>query len=196
MKARAIVVVVVGLLFPHGLSAQETRLQLVQNGSSLQLSYDTVEGKTYTVETSTNLSSWDEAGLSKMGDGLPASHEVGPISSGYRYFRVVVSDTPTGLAPEPAQMTDILVGTIQLEYSFTSATEFAWHGETGRWTYEKTGADTGKLVLTYDEDGNDPSVYREEISLTFTSATAGSFVYYEYLYNQQIDSSSGPFSLD
>jgi hypothetical protein len=187
---------VLAAAFAHTLSAQEVRLQLVQDGLSLQVSYDTIEGKTYNLQASADLVTWEDTGISKAGDGLAALHEVGPAGPDPRFYRVMVGEGVTDLAPTPTQMTEILVGTVQLgSYSFISPTEFKWKTEPGRWTYEKTGADTGTIVLTYDEDGNDPAVYREEYRLTFTSARAGTYLYYEYWLDRQISSSSGPFSL-
>jgi hypothetical protein len=36
------------------------------------------------------------------------------------------------------------------------------------------------VVFTYDEDGNNPQVYREEVILTFSTATSGSYRYSEF----------------
>ena len=51
-------------------------------------------------------------------------------------------------------------------------------------------------MLTYDEDGNDPAVYREEIVLTFTSPLAGTYLYYEYTFDRRTYTSWGPFNLE
>lgn len=78
---------------------------------------------------------------------------------------------------------------------FTSETRFDWNGELGNWSYERVSADVGKITQTYDEDGNDPNTYREELVLNFTAERSGSFNYYEYTNNQETESSSGGFGL-
>ena len=65
-------------------------------------------------------------------------------------------------------------------YHFSTPTRFDWRGEDGNWSYEKTGPDTALLVFTYDEDDDDPGLYREEVLLTFTTPTSGSYRYSDY----------------
>ncbi|MGJ8643956.1 MAG: hypothetical protein ACSHX9_11150 [Luteolibacter sp.] len=103
-------------------------------------------------------------------------------------FSIVFTE---GFAPDVATFQTTVVGeTLEGDYQIISATRFSWFGEQGNWSYAKTGADTGVLVFTYDSDGNDPSVYREQIDITFTSESEGNAVYGEYN-NGQLN----PFSL-
>ena len=48
---------------------------------------------------------------------------------------------------------------------------------TGNYRYTRTGPNTGMLTYTYDDTGNAPNVERSDVLFTFTSATAGTFVY-------------------
>jgi hypothetical protein len=102
------------------------------------------------------------------------------------------------LSPTPAQMTARLMGMTWGSYVFKGATRFEWSGSPGNWSYQKTGRNTGLLVFTYDEDNNDPQIYREEVRLTFTSATSGTYRYSEYYHGQEYAPSvvpSVPFAL-
>ena len=67
----------------------------------------------------------------------------------------------------------------------------------GNWSYEKIGPDTALIVFTYDEDDNNPQVYREEAVLTFASPNSGSYRYSE-IWNGMEDPgsvSTAPFNL-
>lgn len=72
------------------------------------------------------------------------------------------------LSPEAAAFSSLIVGKTLAKgnYKILSNTRFSWHGEGGNWVYTKTGDTTAKIVFTYDEDGNNPNVYREEALLT------------------------------
>ena len=63
---------------------------------------------------------------------------------------------------------DLLAGGPYLNYDFISTDRFVFGGdEPGNYTVLRLNDDQITLICTYDEDGNNPSVYREEISLTF-----------------------------
>jgi len=87
------------------------------------------------------------------------------------------------LSPTVEGMAARLVGRTWEGYVFNSPTSFDWEspGHTGNWLYEKTGRQTGLLVFTYDKDGNDPQVYREQMTLTFNREGRGMALYSEYL---------------
>jgi hypothetical protein len=101
--------------------------------------------------------------------------------------------TSTGLAPSVETMIARLPGQVIFDVSFTSATRFSWNGMLGNWSYEWIGASVGKLTQTYDKDGNNPDIYREETILTFSSASTGSFLYREYNNNLKTFEISGAF---
>ena len=100
-----------------------------------------------------------------------------------------------GNAPSEAEMLLILPGqefrdTVGF-YNFLNDTIFTWNEppdvpEFGKWSYELLSADVGKLTLTYDEDGYDPELYREEITLNFSDPASTVFEYQEYEYGQSI----------
>lgn len=83
----------------------------------------------------------------------------------------------TRLAPDAETVAALIPGQTLFGSLFTSATRFDWEGYTGNWSYERVSATEGLLVQTYDAFGNDPGLYREELRLTFVSATSGVFLY-------------------
>ena len=85
-------------------------------------------------------------------------------------------------APSSSEFEILAVGKAieDTDYVFTSSTRFSWFGETGNWSYARTGANAATLILTYDEDANNSSIYREEVLLTFTTANTGTYNYGEY----------------
>ena len=94
---------------------------------------------------------------------------------------IVSLGTTALMAPEPSVMSEALVGVTWQGYYFQSPTRFDWSGEGGNWSYQKTGPDGGLLIFTYDEDGNDPGAYREEVVLVFETASSGTYRYSEYV---------------
>lgn len=176
--------------------AQEVRLDLEVSGTSLHVAHATTAGKTYTVQASSDLVTWADAGPANAGDGQVAHQAVGSVDGVCRFYRLVVTDAPVELAPTPVRMAELLVGKKQFGYSFTSAARFAWNAEAGNWNYTKTGADAGLLVLTYDEDSNNGSLYREEIALKFTTTSGGTYQYSEYTHDALTYTSSGMFTLN
>lgn len=93
-----------------------------------------------------------------------------------------------GAAPTEAAFARMAVGKhiINSAWTFDSATRFNYtepNGgtpEPGNWKYVMTGEKTGRVTLTYDEDNNNASVYREEVDLTFETLETGNFIYREY----------------
>jgi len=97
----------------------------------------------------------------------------------------VPSQPVGGLAPESAEMAAKLSGRTVNNTQFTSSTRFVYQGaggipEPGNWSYSKVSANVGLLTQTYDDDGNNANLYREETSLTFVTETTGTFVYREF----------------
>jgi len=101
-------------------------------------------------------------------------------SDGESFTLTRVALTLLGLAPEVATVAAKLPGQSINQTTFLSTTRFDWNGETGNWIYTKVSANAGTLTQTYDDDGNNPNVYREETLMTFTTATSGTYIYREY----------------
>lgn len=77
--------------------------------------------------------------------------------------------------------------------TFISATRFNWQGEPGNWSYQQMSGTVGKITQTYDEDDNNPAIYREETVLTFTSTTTGTYLYREFDGGAQYFQTTGNF---
>ncbi|MCP5524284.1 MAG: hypothetical protein H7A46_22335 [Verrucomicrobiales bacterium] len=106
---------------------------------------------------------------------------------------------PTDLAPDAAAFAGVVDGKSILNNCFSANHRFLFDGalgqEPGNWTYTKTGSDTGLLTLTFDEDGNDPAAYREEVSLTFTSADTVSYAIVVFNANSPLPVGGGTITL-
>jgi len=165
-----------------GLCAQNAQLAFGRSDTVLRLEFSTESGKVYDLESSLDLNHWDPPVWSHAGDGQVASYEVSLADAVLRFYRLAVRGPDAGLAPEPSVITDALAGVTWQGYNFQDATRFDWQGEPGNWTYEKTGPNTGLLVFTYDEDGNNAAAYREEVILEFETPTTGTYRYSEYLH--------------
>ena len=96
--------------------------------------------------------------------------------------------TPAGLASaDQAAFDTLVVGKQIVQDAYNYRLVFIAAGRireiangtpfTGNYRYARTGPNTGMLTYTYDETGNAPNVERSEVLFTFTSATAGTFVY-------------------
>ena len=96
--------------------------------------------------------------------------------------------TPAGLAPaDQAAFDTLVVGKQIVQDAYNYRLIFIAAGRireidggtpfTGNYRYARTGPNTGMLTYTYDDTGNAPNVERSEVLFTFTSATAGTFVY-------------------
>ncbi len=178
MKNAVLLLVVSGLLAQTNVGGQEVHLSLELGDGVVRLSHETIAGNTYALEQSADLDDWQSAGPAKAGDGQTAIHEIELPTAGARFFRLSITG---GNAPTETVAMALFVGTtLGGGYNFSTSTRFDWRGEDGNWSYEKTGPDTALLVFTYDEDGNNPELYREEVVLTFTTPKSGSYRYSEY----------------
>ena len=180
--------------------ARETAADLVLRfepaGHDLRLIFDSQTETNYQFQVSTNLSNWADLGTPITGDGLSKTQVVSTASQWMAFFRVRGSQASAGTAPADAEFTQAVVGRTVLGYTFLNATRFIWFGESGNWDYTKTGSTTGKLIFTYDEDGNNPALYREEIILTFQSPTQGTFRYSEFNFGVEHPGSVSTGSFD
>lgn len=167
-------------------------------GGNIQLSFDTQAGMNYQIQIATNLLIWADLGAAVIGDGLTKTQEVATADYESAFFRFIATQPPADTAPTDTEFTALFVGTTFDDgYVITTSTRFDWEGDLGNWDYTKTGINTGILVFTYDEGGNDPSLYREVYVLTFDTATTGAYVYSEWT-QDVVDPSSvwtGPFDL-
>ncbi len=180
MKLLLIYTAAVICLFGARPVALAATVAIGQSDTGMVITFDTELGKTYGIQVSADLEDWADLGVALEGDGLPATHLLADPQVPRGFYRLSVTDNPVELAPTAEQFQELVVGTSIYTYDFVSTTRFEWFDETGNWSYTKTGEDTAKLVLTYDEDLNDPDVYREEILMTFTSPTSGTARYSEY----------------
>ena len=96
--------------------------------------------------------------------------------------------TPAGLAPaDQAAFDTLAVGKEIVQDAYNYRLIFIAAGRireiedgtpsTGNYRYTRTGPNTGMLTYTYDDTGNAPNVERSDVLFTFTSTTAGTFVY-------------------
>jgi len=178
-------------------TAADLVLRFEPAGAYLYLSFDSQTATDYQFQTSTNLSTWSDFEAVIPGDGSSKTQVVATAGQPMAYFRLQATQTSPGLAPSAAEYSELVVGQTILGYTYVDPTRFRWFGEWGDWNYTKTGSNTGKLVFTYDEDGNDPAFYREEIVLTFQTRTQGTFRYSEFNFGVEAPGSvwTGPFDL-
>ena len=121
------------------------------------------------------------------------SHAMFIVAAIVTFLFVTPELNASDLAPSVETITALLPGQRVNDTSFTSATRFDWYGEQGNWSYNRTSTNVGSLTQTYDEDGNDPDVYREVVTLTFLTATTGTYVYREYDSNVLVYQQNGTF---
>lgn len=121
------------------------------------------------------------------------SHAIFTVAAIVTFLFVTPELNASDLAPSVETITALLPGQRVNDTSFTSATRFDWYGEQGNWSYNRTSTNVGSLTQTYDEDGNDPDVYREVVTLTFLTATTGTYVYREYDSNVLVYQQNGTF---
>jgi len=170
-------------------------LELGAAGGEMFLRFDLPSGVTVQAQQSKDLLAWTDVGETVTGTDQVEEVRLSRDADGAVFFRL--QEVQAGLAPTPEEFEQQIVGTTLAGYVFTSATRFDWFGETGNWSYSKTGPDEGLLVFTYDEDNNNPAAYREEIVLTFGTPTAGTFRYSEYYsgFEDPTSVTTGPFAL-
>jgi len=172
-------------------------LQCQPTGDHLRLILNSQIDINYQFQVSTNLTTWDDLGTAITGDGLSRTQTVSTVGRPLGFFRVRASQAPAGIAPSDAEFTALVIGKTLFTYTFVDAARFNWSGELGNWDYAKTSASNGKLVFTYDGGGNNPAIYREEIVMTFQTATQGTFRYSEFSGNVEDSRSvwTGSFNL-
>ncbi len=197
MKTPSLILCGFVLLAQSNNHAQEVYLQLESTEAGLTLTHETVADAFYELQQSSDLVNWESMGPATAGDGQLASLEFVPMADICWFFRLVITEAPVGLAPTEAEAAALFVGTNWEGYAFSSATRYCWRNECGNWSYEKTGPDTALIVFTYDEDNNNPDIYREEVVLTFTTSTSGQYRYSEFWYGVEDPGSVGmaPFQL-
>ncbi len=172
-------------------------LQCQPAGENLLVIWNSQPQTNYQFQISTDLTNWTDLGATVTGDGLSKTQTVSTVEPPMAFFRVRASQASAGLAPADAEFTALVSGKMLFQYVFLSATRFSWSGEPGNWDYAKTSDNAGKLVLTYDEDGNNAAVYREEIVLTFQTPTQGTYRYSEFPFGVEDPASitTGDFNL-
>ncbi len=173
-------------------------LRIERSASNLLLIFDTQVSTNYQVQVSTDLKTWQDHQTPIAGDGTTKTQEVTRADRPLALFRLSATTASESIAPSEVAFSATVVGKNVLGYRMVSDSRFSWFGEEGNWTYTQVDHATGKLVFTYDEDGNNPAVYREEALMTFQSPTAGSFRYSEFNGGVEIPASvvNGPFDLN
>jgi hypothetical protein len=178
--------------------SQDIRLLVEPSDGVIRITHGTETGRDYTLLVSEDLVGWLETGPAQTGDGQQATHEIATTAARCTFFRLRVTESTPDLAPTEAEATELFVGTTLGDgYTFSSSSRFHWLGEWGDWSYAKTGSDTALIVFTYDEDDNNPAVYREEVRLTFSTPTSGTYRYSEFYGGTERSSSvsHGSFNL-
>lgn len=172
-------------------------LRVEPAGGNLRLIFDSLPGTNYQFQISTNLATWMDWGEIIPGDGFSKTQLVSSVSQPMACFRLRAKEATLSTAPSDAEFTALVVGKTILGYAFLNSTRFDWSGELGNWDYSRTDNSTGKLVFTYDVDGNNPAIYREEIILTFQTNTQGTFRFSVYQFGVEDPGSlsTGPFDL-
>jgi hypothetical protein len=155
-------------------------LQCQPAGAHLRLILNSQTGTNYQFQVSTNLTTWEDLGMVITGDGLSKTQTVATVDQPMAFFRVRTGQDNAGPAPSDAEFTALVIGKTLFTYTFVDATRFNWFGEPGNWDYAEISSNRGTLIFTYDEDGNHPAIYREEIVLTYQTATQGTYRYSEF----------------
>lgn len=164
-------------IFPEPLNLT---LRLEDRAEDVALIFDTQPGTDHQFELSTNLPIWSAWGASIGGNGMAKTQLVAKASYPGAFFRLRASRAPGELAPADSEFTALALGKTLIGCTFLDAARFSRLAETGDWDYTKTGSQRGWLVFTYDTDGNDPAIYREEVALTFQTPASGTYRYSEF----------------
>lgn len=190
----AVVLLVSGMISVRG----QLALRIERSASQLFLVFDTHASTNYQVQTSTDLKTWQDHQAPVVGDGSTKTQEVTRADLPLAVFRLSATAVSESIAPSEEAFAAASVGKNLLGYRLASGSRFSWFGEEGNWTYTQVDGVTGRLVFTYDEDGNNPAVYREEALMTFETPTTGSFRYSEFNGGKEDPSSvvNGPFDLN
>jgi len=84
-------------------------------------------------------------------------------------------------APTEIIFPKLLIGNTYFDYRFLSENRFVFGGdEFGNYFWSRPNDDQIRIILTYDEDGNTPLIYREEFLLTFGGSTSVSVLFELY----------------
>ncbi|MHC1768875.1 MAG: hypothetical protein AB9869_32105 [Verrucomicrobiia bacterium] len=197
MKAPLLLAVVLLFSGMNSVRGQLT-LRIERSANRVFLVFDTHASTNYQVQTSTDLKTWQDHQAPVVGDGSTKTQEVTRADLPLAVFRLSATAVSESIAPREEAFAAAIVGKNLLGYRLASETRFSWFGEEGNWTYTQVDHVTGKLVFTYDEDGNNPAVYREEALMTFETPTTGSFRYSEINGGKENPASvvNGPFDLN
>jgi hypothetical protein len=179
MKAPLILTVVLLVSGSNSASGQ-LALRIERSASHLFLVFDSHAPTNYQVQITTDLKTWQVHGAPIVGDGTTKTQEVTRADSPLAVFRLSATAASEAIAPSEDAFVETVVGNNVLGYLMVNESRFSWFGEGGNWTYTQIDRATGQLVFTYDEDDNNPAVYREEAVMTFETPTAGSFRYSEF----------------
>ena len=107
-------------------------------------------------------------------------------------FEYALDLTTNSFAPESGLLAELLVGNTYLDITFDSSTRFTFGGdEPGNWSFAYPDSNTVVLTFLYDEGGNDPGFYRDEVTLSFNGTKDVPYAYREFEFNSITDSSSG-----
>lgn len=130
--------------------------------------FPTETGFNYTLKRSTDLT----FGTGGVQSTIPGNGSLGTLpfddsagTDGKAFFRVEREAVSTA----PAQLNSIIGGKTYRGFSYTANNRWSAFGLAGNWTYATTGAQTGDLVLTFDDLNNDPQRERDVYSLDFGS---------------------------
>jgi hypothetical protein len=105
--------------------------------------------------------------------------------------------TQSSYAPLYFIMEELLEEQTHLGYTFDSLSRFTWNGtEQGNYSIFYIDEDTVQLYFTYDSDGNDGTIYREEVDLNFNGSTVVPYEYREYNSDILGVTSSGTLNLE
>ncbi len=129
--------------------------------------FPTDPGFSYSLKRSSNLAFGSFSEETITGNGQPGSLSFDDSAStdGAAFFRV--ERAPVATAPEPAAFASLIGGKTYRGFSFTSNNRWSSFGLAGNWSYEATGAQNGRLVLTFDDLGNDPLLERDQYDFDF-----------------------------
>ncbi|MGJ8698303.1 MAG: hypothetical protein ACSHYF_18440 [Verrucomicrobiaceae bacterium] len=113
--------------------------------------------------------------------------------------RIEIYDlTKNSYAPEEFTIEELFAGKAFFggQYRFTSFTRWIWNNsEPGNWSFTYLDENRVSVLLTYDDEANNPAFYREEIVLSFNGTSTVPYTFAEYDSGALINSSTGTLSL-
>lgn len=142
-----------------------------------EIDFGTIRDRTYEIWSSADPTSGRWEGPLETREGTGSVERATFSVSGEKAFYQVRSHRADSYAPNEARF---LERYSQLfDYKFTSETryEVLYEGSLGKgnWTYEHSG-NVARLVMTFDQDGNDASVAFDELQLHFISEESGIWI--------------------